>query len=251
LHGNEADRLRIIPVIDILNGIAVHAVRGKREDYQPLKSILCDSANPLTVARAFRACGFKELYVADLDAIMGKGQNSRILKQIVEKTGLAIMADAGISGIEGAQGLFDNNVSKVIASTETLPSLPFFRKAIDCFGCSKIVASLDLKDGKVLSKAEDAESMTALQLACELEKFGVCEMIVLDLARVGSGEGVDISLLRQMLKSFKMKLLAGGGVQNTKDLLTLKEIGIDGVLLATALHSGKVSVEELRQLNLL
>ena len=46
--------LKVIPVIDILNGIVVHAVRGKRREYQPLQSILCKSVEPLEVAKAFK-----------------------------------------------------------------------------------------------------------------------------------------------------------------------------------------------------
>ncbi len=73
-------KLKIIPVIDILSGVAVHAVRGKREEYQPLKSVLCASSKPVDVAFAYKARGFKELYIADLDAILGKGKNSSVLK---------------------------------------------------------------------------------------------------------------------------------------------------------------------------
>jgi phosphoribosylformimino-5-aminoimidazole carboxamide ribotide isomerase len=89
--------LRVIPVIDILNGVAVHAVRGRRSEYQPLKSILCTSADPLDVASAFKAAGFSELYVADLDAIMGGKPNFSVLKQIADTTGLRLMVDAGVA----------------------------------------------------------------------------------------------------------------------------------------------------------
>ena len=65
----EENRLKIIPVIDVLGGVVVHAVRGRRKEYQPLKSGLCESTDPVDVAAALKALGFSELYVADLDAI--------------------------------------------------------------------------------------------------------------------------------------------------------------------------------------
>ncbi|HKM59743.1 MAG TPA: HisA/HisF-related TIM barrel protein, partial [Candidatus Bathyarchaeia archaeon] len=63
--------MKVIPVIDILNGIVVHAVRGKRREYQPLQSSICNSIEPLEIAKTFKTLGFSELYIADLDAITG------------------------------------------------------------------------------------------------------------------------------------------------------------------------------------
>jgi len=97
--------LKVIPVIDILKGVAVHAVRGKRSEYQPLKSVLCKSADPLRVASAFKALGFSELYVADLDAIMGGHPYFAVLKQIADTAGLSLMVDAGIADLEKTEEL--------------------------------------------------------------------------------------------------------------------------------------------------
>ena len=243
--------MKIIPVIDILNGVVVHAVRGRRKEYQPLKSILCDCADPVAVASAFKTCGFEELYVADLDAITGKSMNSSVLKQIVEMTGLGLIVDGGVSDLMKAQALFKNNVSKVIVGTETLPSLSFVKEAIECFGAERIVASLDLMNGKVLSQSEHAKSMEPLALALKLQEMGVTQVIVLDLARVGSGEGVDFPLLKKMLNSLRIQVFVGGGVRDIQDLATLKDMGVYGVLLATALHSGRISLEDLRRADLL
>jgi phosphoribosylformimino-5-aminoimidazole carboxamide ribotide isomerase len=243
--------LKIIPVIDVLDGVVVHAVRGKRKEYQPLKSTLCNSADPLSVASAFKACGFKELYVADLDAIMGKESNFPILLQIAEETDLELMVDAGIADLKRAQDTFTSKVSKIILGTETLPNLDFVSETIECFGSERVVVSLDLMQRKVLSKSESARSMSALALAREFQGRGVTQMIVLDLARVGSGEGVDFAFLKEMLRSLEIKVLVGGGVRDIKDLIALKTLGVSGVLLATSLHSGRISVEELRRADMI
>ena len=237
--------MKIIPVIDILNGVAVHAVRGRRKEYLPLKSVLCGSSDPVAVASAFKKCDFEELYVADLDAIMGTGENFSVLEQIASETGLRLMVDAGLSDLREARKLFERKVSKVIVGTETLPNLGFVEDAIDCFGSGKVVVSLDLKAGKVLSKDPALKSLSALELACDFQDVGVGELIVLDLARVGSGEGVDFSMLKEILCSLKIRVLVGGGVRDVADLVKLKELGIYGVLVASALHSGKIGVNEL------
>ena len=90
--------------------------------------------------------------------------------------------------------------------------------------------------------------MSALELAGNLQGVGVGELIVLDLARVGSGEGVDFVLLEQLLKKVNMRVLVGGGIRDLADLVKLKELGVHGALVATALHSGKITMNELREM---
>ena len=142
--------MKVIPVIDILNGIVVHAVRGKRQEYQPLQSSLCNSVEPLEVAKAFKAFGFGELYIADLDAITGGSVNFQVFKRIAKETGLKLMVDAGVSDLETAEKLLDCGVSKVVIGTETLQSKSFVGEAVRLFGSKRVIVSLDLKGDKVL-----------------------------------------------------------------------------------------------------
>jgi phosphoribosylformimino-5-aminoimidazole carboxamide ribotide isomerase len=243
--------LRVIPVIDIINGVAVHAVRGRRSEYHPLKSVLCTSADPLDIASAFKAVGFSELYVADLDAIMGGHPNFSVLKQIANTTGLRLMVDAGIADLERTEKLLNNSVSKVIIGTETLHSLSFLKEAVAALGKERVVVSLDLKGEQVLSRFKLGTLGNPLSVMQKIQESGVEQIILLDLARVGSSEGVNMPLLKEMLKNKKLTLLIGGGVRDITDLLTLKNVGVFGVLVATALHSGKITLAELKQAGLL
>jgi len=237
--------LRIIPVIDLLDGIVVHAVKGQRSKYQPLKSQICNSTDPLKVALSFKEFGFKSLYIADLNAIMGKGNNSAAIEEIALLTGLEIMVDSGTNRLPQIQELINNKVSKVVIGTETLLTINFVKEAISSFGADKIVLSLDLKNSKVLGKFENARNIDSIMLVKELEVLGVSEVIILDLDRVGSQEGVDYKLLKEMRKNLKLKLLVGGGIRDMDDLLKLKNMGINGVLLATSLHVGLINIETL------
>jgi phosphoribosylformimino-5-aminoimidazole carboxamide ribotide isomerase len=242
--------MKIIPVIDVLNGVVVHAVRGRRKEYQPLKSVLCASAEPVAVASALKTCRFGELYLADLDAIMGGQANFPVYRQIADETMLELMVDAGISDVKAAEKVLKSHVSKVVIGTETLRSVDFVSEAIERFGKDKVVVSLDLMGERIISRLElDREDPLALLRL--FHDVGVAEVIVLDLARVGSGEGVNLPFLRQVLRDFEFNVFVGGGVRDIKDLVELKKLGVSGVLLATALHSGKISLDELRSAGLL
>jgi len=147
--------------------------------------------------------------------------------------------------------VLESHVSKVIIGTETLPSTSLVAEAIRLFGSEKIMVSLDLRGDRVISGFELGALEDPVALLREFQEAGVSQIIVLDLARVGSGEGVNMSLLKEVLRNSKAKVFVGGGVRDVKDLVALKDLGVFGVLVATALHSGKISLEELKQARLI
>jgi phosphoribosylformimino-5-aminoimidazole carboxamide ribotide isomerase len=243
--------LKIIPVIDILGGIVVHAVKGRRKEYQPLKSVLCVSNDPVDVATALKTIGFDELYVADLDAITGGQQNFSLFKRIADETSLKLMVDAGITNLKKAEEVLKSHVSKVIIGTETMSSANFVAEAIEFFGNEKVVVSLDLIGNRVISGFEIATLAKPMAFLREFQDMGLSQIIVLDLLKVGSREGVNTAFLQKVLRNIKTKVFVGGGVRDLKDLMELKNLGVFGVLVATALHSGKISLEGLKQAGLL
>jgi phosphoribosylformimino-5-aminoimidazole carboxamide ribotide isomerase len=237
--------LKVIPVLDILNGVAVHAVRGRREAYKAVKSVLCASAKPFDIAVTFKNLGFGELYVADLNAITGNHENFEVIEQIAEKTGMQLMVDAGTADIAKARTVLRLGASKVIIGTETLTEIGFVEEAVHSLGPDHVIVSLDMKDGKLLGKFNPHKFSNPIAVLCEFQRIGLTQAILLDLARVGSEEGVDSAFLRQVLERVNLKIFVGGGVRNVDDLLKLNKIGVFGVLLATALHSGKITVEKI------
>ena len=239
--------MQIIPVIDILNGKVVHAVKGNRSEYKPLESVLTKSTDPLGVAQAFKESGFKGIYIADLDAIIDCRDDFNQIKQMAEKTGLSLLVDAGVTGIERAHRLMENGVAKLIIGTETLKSKTFVAEALKHFGSDHVVVSLDLKDGKVLAQPSYIESNEPLQLLREFKAMGVTQVIVLDLSRVGSGEGVNIEFLKEAIAKTCIQVYVGGGVRDINDLIELRNICVSGALIATSLHTGKIAISDLKQ----
>jgi phosphoribosylformimino-5-aminoimidazole carboxamide ribotide isomerase len=238
--------LKVIPVIDVLNGVAVHAVRGERSRYQPLRSVLCDSVDPAAVALTFESLGFKSLYMADLDAILGKSTNFAVYKQIRTKTSLNLMVDAGVSTVADAEKLLNSGVTKIVVGTESLPALDTVNQLIKTFGENRVLVSIDLKGGKVMSVSETVGSLSAVQLAQALQKRGVAQIILLDLDRVGTERGANLRVLEAVLRKTKLEVLVGGGIKGFEELTKLKTLGASGVLVATALHNGKLKIDRLK-----
>jgi phosphoribosylformimino-5-aminoimidazole carboxamide ribotide isomerase len=238
--------LKIIPVIDVLNGTAVHAIRGERKMYQPLRSVLCRSSDPLEITLTFDSLRFKNLYLADLDAISGKPAHFSLYRQIVAETSLELMVDAGTADMEKAKKVLETGVTKIIIGSETLGSLDFLNQAVKAFGEEKLVVSVDIKDGNVLSVSNTVKSLDAVSFAQKLAVIGISQIILLDLSLVGSEHGINRTLVEDVLEKTNLKVFVGGGIKALQELEKLRKLGVSGALVATVLHNGKIKVDELK-----
>jgi len=243
--------MKVIPVVDVLNGVAVHGIRGERERYQTLKSTLCKSADPLDIALTFESLGFSSLYLADLDAILGKSANFSLYQKIMTQTSLDLMVDAGIADISKAKKVLATEVSKIVIGSETLSGLDFLGQAVKSFGEDKVVVSIDLKEGRMLSVSEDIASMDAVSFAQKLRKIGINQIILLDLDRVGTEHGINLTILKNILEKTGVEVLVGGGIRSLQELEELRKLGVSGALVATVLHNGKLEVDELKSASFL
>jgi phosphoribosylformimino-5-aminoimidazole carboxamide ribotide isomerase len=239
----------VIPVIDLKSGAAVHAVRGERERYRPLRSEIVAGSDPVEVTRAVRArLGLDELYVADLDAIAGGAAHTEIIAALAAEARL--MVDAGVTEAAAVRLLLELGAARVVIGTETLADRAALGLLRDQVPDAPLVLSLDLRAGGVLSPDAELARLGAAEALARLEPSGIREAIVLDLARVGSGAGPDVALMRGLHARFpELELLAGGGVRDVADLRALAEAGAAGALVATALHGGAIGPGELGALS--
>jgi HisA/HisF family protein len=240
--------VRVIPVIDLRRGVAVHAVRGERERYRPLRSRLAPGSDPVDVAAAVRdRLGLDELYVADLDAIAGGTGNGRTVAELARRH--AVMVDAGAATPDGVERLLALGATRVVVGTESLPGAGALRRLTAALPDAPLVISLDLRRGRVISPDPALARGGPVAALARLVDAGVHEAIVLDLARVGSGAGPDVDLLGELHARLPaVELLAGGGVRDADDLRALAAAGAAGALVASALHGGTVGTDDLRAL---
>ena len=134
----------------------------------------------------------------------------------------------------------------MVIGTETLADEAALERLVDL----PLVLSLDLRHGRLLSADVELAELGPAEALARLERSGVREVIVLDLARVGSREGPQVELVGELRVRFPdLELLAGGGVRDLADLRALAEVGAAGALVATALHGRAIGPEELDALS--
>lgn len=230
--------MQIIPVIDIKNGQVVKAVAGDRSSYQPIKSQLCSSSYPTDIVSALlnQAATIgtvTTLYIADLDAIESDNNNYDVINDLAKKfPHLRLWVDAGFKTKKELDHWKRIPGLTPVIGSESHTSLTSVLPLLD----ADIILSLDFKNHQFLGPTELLES----------NRLWPNNIIVMMLDIVGGNTGPDHHLLDQIFQLANStdknpRLFAAGGVRHFQDLIDLKNRGIQGALIASALHNQRLS----------
>jgi phosphoribosylformimino-5-aminoimidazole carboxamide ribotide isomerase len=227
--------MEIIPVIDVLGGKVVHARGGERRQYPLLQSVLTSHCEPLQVIFDVLAWqSFSTIYIADLDAILQQQQNTALYQALAEQfPQLTFLLDAGIDSKQSWQHFSAYPTIKPVIGSETLADIAWLS---DSAIRQKSILSLDFQHGQFLGEQQLLQQADLWPEA----------IIAMNIDHVGAQSGPDfklLSLLQQ--KAVNSQIIAAGGVRSEQDLVDLASQGIEQVLVASALHDGRISKRSL------
>lgn len=251
--------MQVIPVLDLLDGNVVRAVRGERFAYRPIQSCLATGSEPLTVARALlETSGARTLYIADLGAILARGAHASVLAALrAALPGVELWLDAGFSDYASMRVLFaqidalgasgdrrgpagNDRASRTAAvplatlvpvfGTETLRDVDALRAA-QADGLAPIL-SLDHRAGAALAAA-------ALDTS---SAWWPSRVIAMTLDQVGSYAGPDLATFERIRARAPAHttLIGAGGIRDRADLDAAARTGAAAWLVASALHDRKL-----------
>lgn len=229
--------MEVIPVIDLKGGLVVHARGGARDSYQPIRTPLSPTSAPEDVAAGLlRLHPFRHLYIADLDAIERRGDHDHTCAALSARfPSLELWVDNGIGDPQAASAWLERGLGCLVAGSESQADL---RLLESLHRHDRLILSLDFR-GDTFQGDPDIAISPSLWPA---------RLIAMTLARVGAGQGPDLERLAAIRRLAPDRaLFAAGGVRGPEDLRSLAHAGASGVLVATALHSGMLSAEDLAE----
>ncbi|HEY2894481.1 MAG TPA: HisA/HisF-related TIM barrel protein [Pirellulales bacterium] len=238
--------MRILPVIDLMQGVVVRGVGGRRETYKPIESCLAPDASPANIVDGLARAGFSAVYVADLDAIQG-GEPSWPVYKLLLARGLELWIDCGLRNAADAAPLLrfqtsGRRINSVIAGLETLESPTALADLVECVGAQRLVFSLDMDAGRPRIGSQTWAGLSASQIACVALRAGVRRFILLDLRAVGMDRGPATLPLCRAMRNLDddLELISGGGVRSWQDIRAFEQAGCNAALVASALHDGRL-----------
>ena len=237
--------MRIIPAIDIIDGKCVRLTQG---DYAQKKIY---NENPVEVAKSFEDAGLQYLHVVDLDgAKAGKVINWKVVEALTSQTKLEVDFGGGIKTEEEITRLFNAGIQQVNLGSIAVKEPEKTQQWIKTFGKKKIILSADIKDEMIsINGWQNSAGISITAFIREYLRHGIEFVTCTDISVDGMLTGPNIELYKTLLLTFpQLHLVASGGVSNFDDLLELRRIGVDGVIVGKAIYEGRIKLSELPQL---
>jgi phosphoribosylformimino-5-aminoimidazole carboxamide ribotide isomerase len=231
-------RFELIPAIDLLGGKCVRLTQG---DYAAATEY---EADPAAVAARFAAHRIQRLHVVDLDgAKRGEPVNTSAVRAILGATrGIPVELGGGIRTLAGVETWLGLGVERAILGTAALRDPALVRDAAKRFP-GRIGVAIDARGGKVAVQGWLETSETdALTLARRFEDAGVAAIIYTDIARDGTGAGVNLAETTALARAISIPVIASGGVGSLADVRAARASGVAGLIVGRALYTGAVDL---------
>ena len=231
----------IIPAIDLKDGQVVRYTQGRLD-----KKVYSD--NPVLVAKDWQRQGASFLHLVDLDGAMsGEQKNLILIKKIIKALRIPVEVGGGIRDMAAIQKIIEAGAKRAIIGTKAIEEISFLEKSVKKFG-NKIALSLDAS-GKMLAlygwkKQAQIEFEPFLR---KLESLHLGTIIYTDITRDGTLSGLNISIIKKMLRLTPMDVIVSGGVSSLDDkrrLSKLKFSNLKGLIIGKALYEKRFSLKE-------
>ncbi len=233
----------VIPAIDLMNGKVVRLKQGKKDSYTVY------SSSPVDVALEFESMGAKRIHVVDLDKAFGEGNNEDVIMEMAKHLTTAMLeVGGGIRSREDVEKALCCRAQRVVIGTMPIKQPHLFEEILAIYG-NRIIVAVDVEDGFVkIAGWEENSKADHIAFIYKLQQMGVREVLVTDIKRDGTLEGVDIDFYKNITLKTELSVIASGGVKNHEDIEKLSKLesyGLTGVVLGRAIYEKTVDIKYL------
>lgn len=233
--------MRIIPAIDILDGNCVRLSQG---DYSTEKKY---SSNPVEMAKSFEDAGIKYLHLVDLDGARSNGiVNHKILNAIATKTKLVIDFGGGMKTADDIIIAFESGANQITAGSIAIKNPLLVEEWIASFGNDRILLGADCRNRKIAMNGWlETDETDVIDYINTYVAKGIRSIICTDISKDGMLNGPATTLYNEILGKTDVKLIASGGISSVQDILDLKALGCEGVIVGKAIYEGRITLNQL------
>lgn len=230
--------MEIIPGIDLMRGECVCPV------HRPFADQVGFSHDPVGVAELWAREGARRLFIADLDgARMGEPRNLAAVRRIIETAKIPVYLGGGVRTLDTAKRVLDLGVARVVVGTAAALDA---RRAEEIFGnlADRTILSVASLNGYVAVRDWQARTDERADVfAKRMIDLGAKRVVFTDVSRKGMRGGVNSVAIARMARTLDVPVIASGGISSMDDLKEIKALeplGVEGVVVVTAIYSGAV-----------
>ncbi len=236
---------RIIARIDVNNG---QLVKGKY--LEGLRKL----GNPKTYIDRYYNDLIDEIIILDAVAsLYGRNSNYSFLKEVCKEFHIPITIGGGIKTMKDIELAFKSGSDKVALNSAIVNDLGFLNKAVEYFGSQAIVGSIVTRRHRYsweifIDNAKHRIRQNPFEWSKILVDNGVGELMITSIDFEGRMLGFDFELLRGINDlNLRVPFTVSGGIATKQHISKIfSNSNCSGVIIASALHYNKVSVNEIK-----
>ncbi|MCD6455555.1 MAG: 1-(5-phosphoribosyl)-5-[(5-phosphoribosylamino)methylideneamino]imidazole-4-carboxamide isomerase [Methanophagales archaeon] len=232
----------VIPAIDLSGGRCVQLRQGKKEE-----EIFSSADSPVEIAKKWVMQGATRLHIIDLDgAFQAAKSNFAVVKNIAESEGVRgkakIQVGGGIRSYEAAVKFLDIGVDRIIFGTAASKSPNLVETVVNEFSSERVMVALDVRKGKVaIDGWRETTGLAAKDAAKEAERMGAGSLLFTNIDVEGLMRGIEPKIVEEFVRAVSVPVVIAGGVSSREDVERIKEAGASGVVIGSALYTGKLA----------
>lgn len=231
--------MKIFPAVDILNGECVQLVQGKRDT-------AVHYGSPLACAERWLSSGADALHIVNLDGAFGSSSaNAQQIQIVIQETGAEIQLGGGIRTLEDARRWLDTGIDRIIISTFAVNDPDCLTILSDEFGKERIMAGADSKNGQIVVNGWENPAGDYLTWAERFVQKGAGSLLYTNVNVEGLCKGIDPTPVTALIQRAGVPVTVAGGISSARDVQVLKDTGATGIVLGSALYSGKITLEQV------
>lgn len=197
--------------------------------------------DPVAVAQKWVREGARWLHVVDLDAALGKGDNSTAIEHILANTDAKIQVGGGVRTEARVAELLSAGAKRVVVGTQGLKDPAWLARAAKAHP-DKIVLAVDARQGKVVAKGwTEGTGRDLLDVARSVADLPLAGLLYTAVHVEGKLEGVDRNWTPQLVRATKHPVFASGGLTSLDDVRILRDAGCAGAIAGLALYLDRLS----------
>jgi 1-(5-phosphoribosyl)-5-[(5-phosphoribosylamino)methylideneamino] imidazole-4-carboxamide isomerase/N-(5'phosphoribosyl)anthranilate isomerase len=231
--------LILLPAVDVKDGLAVRLVQGELQRETSYGA-------PLAAALDFQRAGAQWLHLVDLDAAFDRGSNHEILAEVVGKLDIKVELSVGIRDDRSLERALATGCARINLGTAALENPEWTSSVIQKYG-DQIAVGLDVRGHTLAARGWTQEGGNLFETLERLDRDGCSRYVVTDVAKDGTMQGPNISLLKEVAAATTAPIIASGGVSTLDDIRALNELtplGIEGSIVGKALYAGAFTLQE-------
>ena len=214
----------IVPSIDIMDGRAVQLRRGKE--------LVLDGGDPLQRLEEFSIAG--EVAVIDLDAALGRGSNTALMRDLVRRAPCRV--GGGIRDVDSARAWLDAGATQVMIGTAATPD---FCAALPR---ERVIAAVDAERGQIV--VDGWRASTGVPVVERVRQLApvVGGFLFTQVDKEGEMRGFDRAAVETVVRAAgECRVTAAGGITTATEVAELDQAGADAQV-GMALYTGRLSL---------